>query len=70
MTQISKIVAIDDDGNSWTLEYEQWIIDNFPKREIVGKVSMGGYTRDHVYFDLYKKGQELLARHILEETCK
>jgi len=70
LTEISKTVAIDDNGNTWTLEYEQWIMDNIPKRVIAEKISLGGYSREHVYFDLYKKGQELLAQHILEETCK
>jgi len=70
LTEISKTVAIDDNGNSWTLEYEQWKMDQIPKIEIIRKISMGGYAREHVYFDLYKKGQELLAQHILEETCK
>jgi len=70
LTEIDNTIAVDENGNSWTLEYEQWIMDDLPKREIVGKISLGGYSREHVYFDLYKNGQLLLAQHILEELCK
>jgi hypothetical protein len=69
LTEIDKTIAVDENGNSWTLEYEQWKLD-YISNEHDGKIPMGGYSREHVYFDHYKNGQLLLAQHILVELCK
>ena len=70
LTEISKTSAVDEFDNSWSLEYGQWTMDYILQKKIVEAISMGGYSREHDLFDIYKKGQELLATHTLEEICE
>ena len=43
--------------------------DYIPKAKIDDGISAQGYDRNHVAFSIYKYGQELLAKQILDELC-
>ena len=68
MTETGKTSAVDEFGNSWSLEYGQWIMNYIPNKKIDG-LAMNGYTRDNSKFDMYKYGQYLLAENKLVEIC-
>jgi len=69
ITETGKNKAIDSDGNTWTFDKE-WAMDYVPKGKIIDKISSHGYDRNHALFDIYKQGQELLAKQTVDEFCE
>lgn len=63
--QTSKNTAIDEHGNAWTFDKE-WIKDYKSKGKIDNGVTSHGIDRNNPRFEMYKKGQELLAQHTLD----
>ena len=69
LTETGKTTAVDEFGNSWSLEYGQWSMDYIPIQRQADEITMSGYTRDNSKFDIYKQGQNLLAENTLEQIC-
>lgn len=70
LTEIGKNKAVDQDGNGWTFDRE-WKMDYIPKGKIVKPISKyHGLDRNHAYFDMYKKGQILIAEQTLENLLQ
>ena len=68
LTETSKITAVDEFDNSWSLKNGQWIMDYIPNNKTLD-LAMNGYPREHVLFNMYKYGQHLLAETTLNEIC-
>ncbi len=70
LTETGKNNAVDEEGNTWTFDKE-WLMDYIPKGKIVDQVSKyHGIDRDHAYFDIYKKGQIIVAEYTLAEIME
>jgi hypothetical protein len=69
LTETSKTTAVDDMGNTWSLKYDQWMMDYIPNEKIIDKIAMNGYARENSQFKMYKYGQYLLAENKLGEMC-
>ena len=69
LTETSKTSAVDDFGNTWSLVYDQWIMDYVPNHKVVDEIAMNGYPREHAKFNVYKYGQYLIAENKLYEMC-
>ncbi len=68
LTETGKNTAVDEFGNSWSLEYGQWAMDYIPNKKI-DKPTMHGIDRNNSYFNMYKYGQYLLAENELNQIC-
>ena len=68
LTETGKTSAVDEFGNSWSLDHGLWAKDYIPIKKI-DKVTAHGIDRHNSYFNMYKSGQSLLAENQLEETC-
>ena len=64
--ETGKNYAVDKDGNTWTFDKE-WKMDFIPKGKIDKGITSQGYDRNHVNFEIFKKGQELIAQYKLNE---
>jgi len=69
LTETSKTTAIDEFGNTWSLQFDLWTMDYIPNEKIIGGIAMNGYTRENSQFEMYKFGQQLLAENKLNEMC-
>jgi len=69
LTETSKTTAVDEFGNSWSLKYDQWIMDYIPVQKKIDGLTMSGYSRDNSNFSMYKYGQHLLAETKLKQMC-
>ena len=69
LTETSKITAVDEFGNSWSLEYGLWVKDYIPIQKEIDEITMHGYSRTNSNFEMYKYGQHLLAQNKLVEIC-
>ena len=69
LTETTKTTAVDGTGSSWSLKYGKWEKDYTAPPKIEDKLSMNGYTRDNSKFEIYKRGQQLLAESKLLELC-
>jgi len=70
LTETSKTIALDEFGNSWSLKYDQWIMDYIPIEKKIDGLTMSGYSRDNSNFSMYKYGQQLLAETKLKQMCQ
>ena len=68
LIETAKNTAIDAEGNTWTFD-KTWIMDYIPKGKIDDPTPLHGFDRNHVKFDTYKQGQELIALSLLEQIC-
>ena len=68
ITETGKNTAIDEDGNTWTFD-KSWKMDYMPKGKIDDEISSQGYDRNHVRFNTYKLGHELIAKELLKQIC-
>ena len=68
LIEIGKNIAVDGQGNNWTFD-KVWKKDYILNGKINDGISSNGYDRNHVAFSIYKYGQELLAKQILDEFC-
>ena len=66
LTETGKNTAIDTDGNSWTLD-KSWTMDYKPNKKVVDGASTKWIDRNNAWFEIYKKGQELVAQEKLNE---
>jgi len=69
LTETSKTTAIDEFGNSWSLEYGVWAMDYIPNEKIIDGITKHGIDRNNAWFNIYKLGQELSAKEVLEQYC-
>ncbi len=69
LTETSKTTSIDEFGNLWSLEYDQWSMDYIPNKKIIDGVMNHGIDRNNVWFNSYKQGQELFAKEVLKQSC-
>ncbi len=68
LTETGKTSAVDEFGNSWSLEYGLWNMDYIPIKK-VDEITMHGYDRNNSNFNLYKYYHYLLAENKLDEIC-
>ena len=68
LTETGKTTAVDEFGNSWSLDHGLWAKDYIPNKK-VDRTTMHGYDRNSSNFDMYKYGQYLLAENTLNEIC-
>jgi len=66
LTETGKTTAVDEFGNSWSLEYGVWVMDYIPNVKIIDGFKQ---DRSNALFNFYKQGQELLAKQVLEQYC-
>jgi len=64
LTETSKTSAVDEFGNSWSLEYGLWVMDYVKPQRIVDS-DTNVFTRMHSEFAKYKDSQADLASSIL-----
>ena len=69
LTETSKTTAVDEFGNSWSLESGLWTMDSIYSKILLDGTPMGGYARTDSKFDTFKYGQFLLAENKLNEIC-
>ena len=69
LIETGKNTAVDTDGNTWTFD-NTWIKDYISIVKIDDPISSLGYDRNHVRFDTYKQGQELIANSLFEKYYK
>lgn len=69
ITETDKNKATDENGDSWTFD-GTWIKDFINKGKIDDPISSQGYDRNHVRFNTYKQGQELVASSLFEKYYK
>jgi len=69
LIETGKNIAVDTDGNTWTFD-NTWIKDYIHKGKIDDPITSQGYDRNHVRFDTYKQGQELIASSSYEKLYK
>ncbi len=69
LTETGKTSAVDEFGNSWTLKYGLWEMDYIPTKKIIDGVKQNGIDRNNAWFNIYKQGQELLAKEELKQLC-
>ena len=63
--ETGKNTAVDKNGNTWVFGKE-WKMNIVPAGKIDDGITSHGIDRNNVRFDVYKKGQELLAQHTLD----
>jgi len=68
LIETGKNIAVDGQGNNWTFD-KVWKKDYIPNGKIDDGITSHVYDRNHVTFSIYKYGQELLAKQILDEFC-
>jgi len=69
LTETSKTTAVDEFGNSWSLKYDQWVMDHILNKKIIDGIEQDGINRNNAWFNTYKQGQELVAKEVLEQSC-
>jgi len=69
LTETSKTTAVDEFGNSWSLEYGVWAMDYIPNEKIIDGITKHGIDRNNAWFNIYKQGQEHSAKVVLEQSC-
>jgi len=69
LTETSKTSAVDEFGNSWSLDHGLWVMDYIQNKKIVDGIEQNGINRNNAWFNFYKQGQELLAKEVLEQSC-
>ncbi len=69
LTETGKTSAVDEFGNSWSLKYGLWEMDYIPTKKIIDGVEQNGIDRNNAWFNIYKQGQELIAKEVLEQYC-
>jgi len=69
LTETSKTSAVDEFGNSWSLKYGVWAMDYIPNEKIIDGITKHGIDRNNAWFNIYKQGQELSAKVVLEQSC-
>jgi len=69
LIETGKNTAVDTDGNTWTFD-NTWIKDYISIGKIDDPISSLGYDRNHVRFDTYKQGQELVSSSLFETYYK
>ena len=67
ITETGKNTAIDENGNTWTLD-GTWKLDYLPQGKIDDGLTSKGIERDNVKFNTYKQGQALIAQKLLQST--
>jgi len=68
ITEIGTNTAIDQQGNTWTLD-KTWNMNYVPNGKIDDGITTHGFDRNHKAFSYYKHGQTLLAQQTLDEFC-
>lgn len=66
LTETGKNTAIDEDGNTWTFD-KTWTMDYKSKKKVVDGATTKWIDRNNAWFEIYKKGQELVAQEKLNE---
>jgi len=66
LTETGKNTAIDTDGNSWTFD-KTWTKDYIANKKVVDGATTKWIDRNNAWFEIYKKGQELVAQEKLNE---
>ncbi len=66
LTETGKNTAIDTDGNSWTFD-KTWTRDYIVNKKVVDGATTKWIDRNNAWFEIYKKGQELVAQEKLNE---
>jgi len=69
LIETAKNTAIDADGNTWTFD-NIWIKDYIYIGKTDDPITSQGYDRDHVKFDTYMQGQELIATSLFDNYYK
>jgi len=69
LTETSKTTAIDEFGNSWSLEYGVWAMDYIPNEKIIDGITKHGIDRDNAWFNIYKQSHGLFAKEVLKQSC-
>ena len=67
--ETGKNTAVDTDGNTWTFD-NTWIKDYISIGKIDDPITSQGYDRNHVKYNTYKQGQELVASSLFETYYK
>ena len=66
LTETGKTSAVDEYGNSWSLKYGLWEKDFILNEKIDDAFAQ---DRNNSWFNVYKQGQELIAKETLEQYC-
>ena len=69
LIETAKNTAVDTDGNTWTFD-NTWIKDYISIGKIDDGITSHWYDRNHVKFNTYKQGQELVASSLFETYYK
>ena len=69
LIETGKNTAVDTDGNTWTFD-NTWIKDYISIGKIDDPITSQGYDRNHVKYNTYKQGQELVASSLFETYYK
>jgi len=69
LIETGKNTAVDEQGNTWTFD-NTWIQDYVSKGKIDDPITSQLYDRNHVKFNTYKQGQELIASSLFETYYK
>ena len=69
LTETSKTTAVDEFGNSWSLEYGLWAMDYITNKKPIDGTTMHGYDRTNSNFEMYKYYQYKLSEIKLNELC-
>lgn len=69
ITETSQNSAIDDEGNVWIFD-KTWKMKTNIKKHVDDETTSRWLDRNHSWFNVYKKGQELLAEQILNKLLK
>ncbi len=69
MFETGKYAAVDEQGNTWTLD-KTWKRDYIPTEKFIDGVTQNGIDRNNAWFNTYKQGQILLAKELLEQNCQ
>jgi len=69
LTETSKTTAVDEFGNSWSLEYGLWAMDYIQNKKPIDGTTMHGYDRTNSNFEMYKYYQYKLSEIKLNELC-
>jgi len=67
--ETGKNTAVDTDGNTWTFD-NTWIKDYISIGKIDDPITSQLYDRNHVKYNTYKQGQELIASSLFETYYK
>jgi len=69
LVETGKNTAVDEQGNTWTFD-NTWIQDYVSKGKIEDPMTSQLYDRNHVKYNTYKQGQELVASSLFETYYK